>query len=118
MVVSFFKATLNFDYLSTTRAQRLQSLQPPRTQAPVAHLFVTQVVHARGYVHSKLEQLLGGERGGRAVLLGERRVCLQHSALPQEVQKVSVWSVFNGDVQVACKTRRLLSICIHPLWTT
>lgn len=68
------------------------------------YLFVTQVVHPCGYVHGDLEQLLGGEGGGGAVLLGECRVRLQHSALPQEVQEVPVWSVFDGYVQVACKT--------------
>lgn len=68
-----------------------------------AHLFVTEVVHPCRYVHGKLQQLLGGECRRGAVLLGEGGVRLQHSALPQEVQKVTVWSVFNGYVQVACK---------------
>lgn len=39
------------------------------------------------------------------MLLGEGRVRLQHSALPQEVQKISVGSVFDGYVQVACKAK-------------
>lgn len=60
-------------------------------------------MHPRGYVHGELEQLLGGEGGGGAVLLGEGRVGLQHSALPQEVQKVSVRGVFDCYVQVAYK---------------
>lgn len=67
------------------------------------YLFVTEVVHPCRYVHGELQQLLGGERGGGAVLLGEGGVRLQHSTLPQEVQKVTVRSVFNGYVQVACK---------------
>lgn len=70
-------------------------------QGRTAHLLVTQVVHPCGHIHGELEQLLGGEGGGSAVLLGERRVRLKDSALPQEVQKVSVRSVFDGDVQVA-----------------
>lgn len=63
-------------------------------------------MHPCGYVHGELEQLLGGEGGGSAMLLGECRVRLQHSALPQEVQKVTVRSVLDGYVQVACKTHR------------
>lgn len=71
------------------------------------YLFVTQVVHPRGHVHGELEQLLGGEGGGSAVLLGKCGVRLQHSALPQEVQQVAVRGVFDGYVQVACKTQAL-----------
>lgn len=38
---------------------------------PQTYLFVTEVVHPCRYVHGELQQLLGGERGGGAVLLGE-----------------------------------------------
>ena len=70
------------------------------------YLLVTQVVHPGRHVDGELQQLLGGEGGGRSVLLGEDRVRLQHPALPQEVQQVPVGSVLYGDVQVAWDGRR------------
>lgn len=35
------------------------------------------------------------------MLLGKGRVCLQDSAFAEEVEEVSIWSILNGDVQVA-----------------
>lgn len=57
-------------------------------------------MHPCCHVYSELQQLLGGEGGGSAVLFGEGGIGLQHSALPQEVEKVTVGSVLNGNVQV------------------
>ena len=67
----------------------------------VCYLLVTQVVHAGCHIDGELQQLLGGECGCGAVLLGEGRVRLQHPALPQEVQQVPVRGVLYGNVQVA-----------------
>ena len=71
-----------------------------------AHLCLAQVVHAPRHVGSEVKQLLGGESGGGAVGDGERRVRLQNSALPQEVQQVAVRSKLNGQVQIACGNAR------------
>lgn len=68
---------------------------------PVTNLLLAQVVHAPGHVCGKVEQLLGGQRGGSAVSDGESWVGLQHTALAQEVQEVAVWGVLDGQVQVA-----------------
>lgn len=35
------------------------------------------------------------------MLLGKGWVCLQDSAFAEEVKEVSIWSILNGDVQVA-----------------
>lgn len=72
----------------------------PHTRSLSSYLFVAQVVHPCRHVYGELQQLLGGEGGGSAVLLGEGGIGLQHSALPQEVEKVTVGSVLDGDVQV------------------
>lgn len=47
-----------------------------------SYLFVTEVVHPSCHIHSKLQQLLGGEGGGSAMFLGKSRVGLQDTALP------------------------------------
>lgn len=65
------------------------------------HLLVTKVMHPGCHIHGKLQQLLGGEGGSSAVFFGKGRVGLQHSTFPQEVQQVSVWSIFYSYVQVA-----------------
>lgn len=52
-------------------------------------------------IHSKLQQLLGGEGGGSAVLLCKGGISLQHSTLPEEVEEVTIRSVLDGYVQVA-----------------
>ncbi|TNN44197.1 hypothetical protein EYF80_045614 [Liparis tanakae] len=57
-------------------------------------------MHPGCNVDGELQQLLGREGGGSAMLLGEGRIGLQHSALPQKVQEVSVGGVFDGYVQV------------------
>lgn len=78
-----------------------------------SYLFVTQVVHPCRHVHSELQQLLGGECGRSAMLLGEGRIGLQHSTLPQEVEKVTIGSIFDGDIQVAWKRQRVLIRVIY-----
>lgn len=35
------------------------------------------------------------------MLLGKSWVCLQDSAFAEEVEEVSIWSILNGDIQVA-----------------
>lgn len=72
-------------------------------------LFLAQIVHPPGYVCSKLQELLGRQRGSSAIGDGKRRVGLQHAALTQEVQEVSVGSVLDGQVQVACGERQDIS---------
>lgn len=71
-----------------------------------SYLFVTKIMHPRRHVNSELQQLLRGQSGSGAVLLGKGRIGLQHPTLPQEVEKVSVRSVFNGYVQVTWMTQR------------
>lgn len=61
-------------------------------------------MHPCCHVGSELQQLLGGEGGSGAVLLGKDGIGLQHPTFPQEVEKVTVGRVFNGYVQVAWKT--------------
>lgn len=69
---------------------------------PATHLLLAQVVHAPGHVGREMQQLLGGQRGRRAVGDGEGGVGLQHAALAEEVQQVPVGGVLDGQVQVAC----------------
>lgn len=61
-----------------------------------------------------MEELLGGQCGGGAVGDGECRVGLQHSALAQEVQEVSMGGVFDGQVQVACGERERYYLLSGP----
>lgn len=63
-------------------------------------------MHPRRHINSELQQLLRGQSGSGAVLLGKGRIGLQHPTLPQEVEKVSVRSIFNGYVQVTWTTQR------------
>lgn len=78
------------------------------------YLLLTQVLHPLGHIRSKLEELLGGEGGGSAVLLGKGRVCLQDSAFAEEVEEISVGSILNGDVQVPCVTGGGWAHGTHP----
>ena len=75
----------------------------PVTPATRPYLFVAKVMHAICHINGKLKQLLGGESGGSAVLFGEGRVCLQDTALSQEVQQVPERCVLNGNVEVPCE---------------
>lgn len=63
-------------------------------------------MHPCCHINSELQQLLRGQRGSRAMLLGKGRIGLQHPTLPQEVEKVSVWSIFDGYVQITWMTER------------
>lgn len=71
-----------------------------------SYLFVTKIMHPCRHVNSELQQLLRSQSGSGAVLLGKGGIGLQHPTLPQEVEKVSVRSIFNGYVQVTCTTHR------------
>lgn len=79
-----------------------------------SYLFVTEIMHSGCHVDTKLQQLLRGQRGSGAVLLGKGRIRLQHPTLPQEVEKVSVRSIFDGYVQVTWTTEKEKWILLPP----
>lgn len=45
------------------------------------YLFVTKIMHAGCNISSKLQELLGGERGGSSMLLCKSRIGLKDAAL-------------------------------------
>lgn len=66
----------------------------------IADLFLAQVVHATCHVSGEVQQLLGRERGGRAVSNGKGWVCFQDATFPEEIQQVAVRSILDSQIQI------------------
>lgn len=86
----------------TNKHKTAAKVAPPSS----SYLFVTEVMHPIRNIHSKLQQLLGGEGGSSTVLFGKGRVRLQHPTLPQEVKEVTIGGVFYGYVQITWSRQR------------
>lgn len=69
------------------------------------------MLHAPGHISGELQQLLRAEASiktaaGTCTLVGVVLFGVRLAALPQEVQKISMMSVFSGDVQDTFKGNR------------